>query len=424
MENNNNDKAIFIQMNEFVQTPRIISNREEDIVRYGENNQLPYELIEYNRTVGLHRAILNKKQNLFIGDGVTIDINDETKEKSIEKTLDFLDNINQFENIDDLMEKISSDLFLFGGTYLQIIWEKGGKKIKYIYHMPYEQIRSGKKDKYGQVTSFYYNTSEDEDYKWTTYSYPSDEYIEEMPAFSTKLQKTKPQIMYIHDYEAGNNYYSLPDYIGALKDLNTQASISDFHNSNIHNNMQPGFTFLFKGPEPDQDTKDSYVKLIKKKYSDTHNAGKPMVFFIDDGLEVDINQPDVSNISDMYQNLSEDIKENIIVSHQIPRAVSGLAQPGSLGNNKEIIEGLEMVRDSYIQPIQTKFLNKFNKIMSINSLEDIKLATPTINLSKYDLSELKGIFTIDEIREYLGKEAIGTEDQIDDAEKNNDEDNE
>jgi len=128
-------KANFINLNKFVDEPKIIVKDDEDYVRYGSDNQLPYNLTNYYDNVGLNRAIINKKANMFIGKGISIDITDEKKAK---KTLDFLENINPFETIDEIFEKISLDLFIYGGTYLQVIWDKSGKKISEIYHMNYE----------------------------------------------------------------------------------------------------------------------------------------------------------------------------------------------------------------------------------------------------------------------------------------------
>lgn len=406
--------ATFISLNEFVKDPEFIVDISTSFVKFGENNKLPYELIKYYRTVGIHRAIIDKKKKMFLGKGIGIEFTDE---KQAKKTLNFLENINRFENADELFDKISSDYILFGGVYLQIIWEAGGKKIKEVFHQPYEQMRSGKKDKFGKVNSFYYNLSEDKYEQWQSYTDVHSTYIKEFPSFSTNKNKSKPQILYIHNYEPGFNYYSLPDYIGALRDLDTLSSISDFHNSNIHNNMQPGLMFFFSGPEPSSEAKDSIVKSIKTKYGNTKNAGRPQIFWLEKDAELKIEQGETSNVADMYKLLSEDTKENIIVSHQIPRAVSGLSQPGKLGNTSEFIEGVEIVRSNYIEPLQEAFLNTFNKIMQVNGLNNIELTAPSPNLMKYKLIDLAKFLTQNEIRDYLGFDPISETSTTEDIKK-------
>jgi hypothetical protein len=403
----------FISMNEFVKDPEFVIDTSNEFVSYGVDNLLPNQLINYYRTVGIHRAIIDKKKKLFLGKGIGIDYTDD---RTAKKSIKFLNSINRFENADEVFDKISTDIMLFGGVYLQIIWEKGGKRIKEVFHMPYEQMRSGKKNKFGQVDEYYYNTSEDKNYQWRAYTSIRDKNIEVFPTFNTKSNKGSSQIMYIHEYEPGFNYYSLPDYIGALRDLNTLSAISDFHNSNIHNNMQPGLMFFFTGPAPSEEAKGAIVKSLKTKYGDTLNAGRPQIFWLEQDQEIRVEQGEASNVSDMYELLSADTKENIIVSHQIPRAVSGLMSPGSLGNTKEMIEGIEIIRKNYIEPIQEQFLASFNKIMQINNLNEVELTAPTPNLLQYSLSELSTVLSPNEIREYLGKDPLVEEAQVEDVE--------
>ena len=393
----------FIALNNNIEQPVIYTEESSEIVNFGTNNDIPQLLLKYFTSVGLNRAIINKKKNMFLGKGIAFDVEDDLQSR---KTLKFLDEVNQFENINDLMEKVALDMFLYGGTYLQIIWSTDGKKITEIYHMPYHQMRSGTANEFGFVTKYYYNTSDEKTDKWARYTSPNDKHIVEFNAFNTQKFKNKPQILYIKQYEPSNKYYTLPDYIGALLDLDTMASISDFHNANIHNNMQPGLTIFFRGGEPPNEKKDAIVKAIKEKYGDTANAGRPMVFFLDTDIEPKVEQAEVSNVGDMYSLLSEDVKENILVSHQIPRAVSGLANPGSLGNTKELVEGLELVRNTYIKPIQDFVLGYFNKIMNINGLKEIFIINPSISLMRYNVGELTNILTRDEIREFLGYDAL------------------
>lgn len=410
--------VIFIRMNDFVKDPIIKVENLKKYVLYGEDNLLPQQLITNYRNIGIHRAIIDKKKKMFLGNGIDIDFTDEASAK---KTYEFLTTINRFEDADTLFDKIAVDLMLFGGTYLQIIWENGGNKIAEIFHMSYEQIRASKKDEFGMVQSYYYNNSEDKSKQWKKYTDVTAPNIIEMPKFNIKENKKESQILYIHNYEPGFDYYSLPDYIGALRDLNTLAAISDFHNSNIHNSMQPGLIFKFKGEEPSQEAKDKIVASIKNKYGDTISAGKSMIFWLNPEDDITTEQSDTSKIADMYKLLSEDVKENIVVAHQIPRAVTGMLTPGSLGNTKELLESIEIIKTNYIEPIQNFFLKQFNKLMTINSLNNIILTSPSPNLMQYSLSDLSKLLTQNEIREYIGFDPIGEEKKKEDVSTNVDE---
>jgi hypothetical protein len=142
-----------------------------------------------------------------------------------------------------------------------------------------------------------------------------------------------------------------------------------------------------------------------------------MIFWLDQDQKIEVEQPEASNVSEMYKLLSEDTKENIVVAHQIPRAVAGLATPGSLGSTKEMLEGTEIPRTNFIKPIQEFFLARFNMLMEINGLENIELTAPSPNLLKYTLDELAKHLTPAEIREFLGKEPLAEERITDEIKK-------
>jgi len=403
----------FIKLNEFVKIPTFnFDPRAEFFVKFGDDNLLPEKILEYYNSVGLNRSIIQKKTSLLLGDGITFEAEDDLQSK---KTLQFIKGVNDFETMDELFAKVALDYFLYGGCYLQIIWAKNGKKINKIYHMPYHKMRSGKANKYNIVEKFYYNPSDEKYKKWGKYSTKKD--VIEFNSFSTKKLKSKPQILYIKNYEPSNIFYALPDYVGAFKDLDTMAGIADFNNANIHNNMQPGFTVIFKGPEPSDDAKDEIVDQIKNKYQDTENAGKPMVFFIEEENAIEIKPMESGDIADMFLNLSNEVKENIVVSHQVPRAVSGLMTPGALGGTKELVEGTEIVKTGYIYPAQTFLLNYFNNIMEINGLKDIAIINPATSLLRYSLGDLQPFLTIDEIRNYIGYEDLTTEEVVQEIEE-------
>ena len=392
----------FFKLSKNVKNPKINEIEDQKFINYGIDNKLPEQLLELYSSVGVHRAILQKKINMFTG---SIGIEGEPTDKQYIKTRKFLDNINKYESIEQLIVKVGLDYFLFGGFYLQILWSRDKKKIAEMYHMMFDKMRSGVGNEFNIVENYYFNASHLADEQWSLTTEEKDDYIKEFPAFNLK-EKSKPQILFSKKYDPSNIFYPFPDYIGAIKDLDTLGAIADFHNSNIHNNMQPGYMITYTGPEPSEEDKDVITKQIQDKYSDTENTGKPMLFFLDTDIKMEITPIDTSDIADMYEKLSADVKENVVISHQILKAVISLSQAGSLGNTKEIIEGNEMFMESYIMPAQEFVLEVFNKLLRINGLNEIFIVNKPVSLLRYSLDELGKYLDRNEIREYLGREAI------------------
>lgn len=303
-----------------------------------------------------------------------------------------------------VLGKIGLDLFIFGGSYLQIIWSTNGKSIVEIYNMPYAQMRSGKANDKGFVETFYYNPSSEETKQFTTYTNVRD--LVSFPAFNTKKYKNKAQILFIKKEEPSNLYYPYPDYISSLVALDTDVEIDNFHNSAIYNGFAPGMMVVFNGTEPSQEEKDIFMKGLNEKYKGSDNSNRVIVFHHDGDTPPTVEQMGVSDVDKKFESLNKSTTEKIVAGHQIPRALAAIAQPGSLGNSKEILQATQIFISQYIQPHQELVLNVMNNIMSINKLNDIVIINPNVNVALYSISELREVLTINEIREFLGYDEI------------------
>jgi len=388
----------YIQLSSQFSAPVIQINQGDTYVKFGENNVFPYYLIDLFRTSGLHRSIIERKVKMILGDGIAYE--DGTK-------LDLIP-ANKHESIQDVIEKCAYDLELNGGYYLQVIWERGGTKIAEMYHMPFELMRVGLPNEVGHIEKYYYWTKPDQRIEqWSNIN----EY-KEFDAFNLS-KKGKPQILFTKKYSPGNKYYGASSYEGSLLDIQTYAEISNYNNSNLHNNFAPGFSIFFRGPEPDSDQKGEIIKQLKNKYSGSDNSGKPMVFFLDSEQEApEINVMDVSNLGKQFEQLIQTIKENIVISHEIPRQVVGLETAGSLGNSKEMLEASLMFKTDYIMPEQNTLLKGFNMINTINGAENLQFINPNPSMLMFAVADLLKILTPNELRDFLGREDIEGGDKI------------
>ena len=62
------------------------------------------------------------------------------------------------ETIDEIFEKITLDYTLFQGYALNVIWNKEGTQISEMYHLPFANVRSGKKNEEDEVEEYYYSS--------------------------------------------------------------------------------------------------------------------------------------------------------------------------------------------------------------------------------------------------------------------------
>lgn len=391
----------FVQLNQ-QKLPKIEVDKRNEIVSFGSDNDFPKFLLDLSIQSSLHTSILDKKIKLGVGDGF---IYNSKKDLKTEK---FINNPNPFETLNDILFKCYTDLEIFGGFALQVLWARDKKNIAEIYHCPFQNLRSGKVNKLNFVENYYYYND------WTKYTRIAD--TEKFKTFN-EIEKIGTQILYAKKYTPTNLYYPLPSYIGGLNDINTLHEISIFHNACITNNFQPGIMIVFRGPRPTEEEQDAIVKALEKKYKGAKNAGTPSIFFLDtEQQEPKIIQTQINDLDKQYSTLTEAIKESVVMSHSIPRILASLEKPGSLGGSKEYIDAQSLFMNDYIIKQQSFILRHFNKIMKVNGLKELTILNSNPSIMLYDISLMKEVLTRNEIRNLYGYEPLNEDNKNEEGE--------
>ncbi|MCK9417230.1 phage portal protein [Candidatus Dojkabacteria bacterium] len=381
-------KYKFVKYNA-VKTPEFLVDKKSEMIKFGKDNKYPNFLLDLSTKTGLHTAILNTKKLYIIGNGLTYEGNDK-------KTDNFLLNANPYESMDEIFEKCTVDLEIFGGFSLETIWTRDKKSIAEIYHIPFQNIRATKQNRNNIVEKYLYHSN------WNEYTR-----IKEAIEFKRfgDSDKNNNQLLYTKQYNPINQYYPIPEYVGAIQDINTLSEISSFHNAAIKNNFNPGMMIIFRGPLPSEEEQDAIIEGLEEKYRGTNNAGTPSVFFLPENQEKPtLEQMSVSDLDKQYQILTEAMKENVVLGHQIPRIIAGLEKEGSLGGGKEYVDAELIFKNKYIVAHQNILLNSFNKIMKVNNMNELHIKNLNTNLLLYSDSLIEKILTIDEIRNLFGYE--------------------
>lgn len=223
---------------EFKETPN------KDWVLFGEDNQYPNRLLYLFNKSSKHNAIINGKVNYIYGKGLTIE-NDAKGEQ-------LLNSCNRFgESLNEIAMKCVTDIELFGGFYIEVIWSNIGG-ISDIIHKPFEQMRVGK-----DSNSFFYKED------WTQYN-------RVQPVGYAQFNPEKrigSQIFYYKEYRPGLKYYPLPGYLGSLNYIECDIEISKYHLSAITNGMFPSKMIVFNNGEPTEEGKRMIEKGFKDKFA-------------------------------------------------------------------------------------------------------------------------------------------------------------
>jgi hypothetical protein len=364
--------------------PIFKENKAKGFMTYGEDNLYPMGIIELFNKSPKHSAIVTQKASYIAGDKTEIIAQ---KTEDIAKANDYLSSINAYEDFESLKQKIAQDLELFDGFALEIIWNKAKTSIAEIYHLPFQNVRIGLEGDYVYCEDWSNRRAEH-------YRYPS---------WNPTTRENK-QVYYFKMYRAGQEMYPLPSYVGALKYIEIDTEIANFH----LNSIKSGFSAqtlvqLFKGiPSPDEARKT--VKRFKDNFSGTDNAGSVIIQFNDPNETPSvINNLAPSDFDKLFMQLNDTVQQEIFSGHRVTSPMLfGIRVEGQLGGRSELIESYESFQTSYVEPRQSQLDSALTSIFKY--IAPVKLKTknrPPIGLDYVNLFE-KGIISVDEARLELG----------------------
>lgn len=325
--------------------PVIKEINNKDYVFYGELNLFPDSIIELYNSSAMHRTCIDAIKDGIFGEGVQTIGNEYCNTKG--------------ETIDDVFEKLVLDYTLYQGYSLNVVWSKDSTRIAEIYHIPFNNIRSGKMDEDDEVVEYYHSTYWDNLRK-----YPA----KAIRAFSATDNKgdNASQIFYYYTYTPGNAYYPLPAYQAGYNDISLDAKVSRFHVNNISNGLAPSLFIAFKNGIPTPEQRRDVYSEIEQTFSGEENAGRFFLSFSDADTAPEVTPITAANDS-YYITLEERITSRILTAHRITSpALLGIRDSvGFSSIADEILVAYSHFEGTVIEPKRKKIVTSFGYILKL-----------------------------------------------------------
>jgi hypothetical protein len=325
--------------------PEYKEKKGEGYIQYGEKNDYPTYLIELFNKSAKHNAIVKSKVHYISGNGWS-------------GSEQFIEHVNRTETLNDLTRKVSLDIELFGGAYLEVIWGVG--KISEIWHCDYSKFRTNKDN-----TQYWYK----EDWK------DRNEKHQVYAAFNPKNPIGK-QIYYIKEYRPNQGAYSLPSYFGALNYIESDIEVS----KHVLGNAKTGFSASKLITLPNGEPSPDEQRVVHNKFKNTYTGAdgiKYMLAFVNDAsrkpIVDDLGQSDLTK--EDFGRVDSLIQVNIFSGHQITTpSIFGIAEAGKLGSRTEMRDGYEIFKNTYVNAKQIELESVFNMLAGFAGYpEDLKI---------------------------------------------------
>lgn len=383
-------------------TPIFKEEKQKDWIIYGAekgdyyNNYPAYLTYLYNRS-SKQNAFINGKVHYICGNGVGFDahgLNIEAKAS----VNDFLNKPNDNgDTLKDVIQKSVLDKKLYGGFYLEIVWNKSGKSFE-IYHMAYNSLRKAKNDDGYWYSKDWANKKQDEETTGLKY----------IDAF-TPEGGTGSQIYCAKEYRPDLDYYPLPDYLASCVYAEIDVELSNYRLNAIKSGFNAGTIISFNNGRPTDEERENIEDKLKEKFVGTDQANSLLInFSASKESAPTIARLAPQNVDTQLDSLNEQVTQELIIGHRISNPLLvGVKTPGELGGTNQISESFLLYRSTYIEPNQKEIEKEFNYLLGLKGFANriyLKEVTPMQEV--LPIEEKVKVMTKNEIREMFNLEAI------------------
>ena len=347
MPDNSYDNLITVKFARAEQ-PKFEERKGKGYIEFGADNKYPDYLLGLYNESPKHGAIIKGKVNYIFGKGF----------KDVSAPAN-----SHGESWNTVLKKCILDDEIYGGYYLQIVWNKL-KKVKEVYHLRYMNVRCNKDE-----SRFYVKQD------WNDNKEKARDYT----AFSGTFQEGEySQVLFVKQYNPRGDVYPLPAYFQGLNYVDADVQVSRHILGNARDGFVAGTMIQLNNGEPPTEQKADIERRLKKKFTGSEGDRVLIMFNSsrDNGAEVSTLGQTMLTKED-FTNINNLIQQEIFAAHQITSpALFGIKTEGQLGGRNEIKDAYEIFNNTYVSERQQAHAELFSKLMGMVGIQGEQKITP------------------------------------------------
>jgi DNA-binding Lrp family transcriptional regulator len=390
--------------------PTFKEARGKDWILFGDEgeykNRYPEYLLNLYRRSAKHHAIINSKKDYVVGQGWAVNA-EGLDTMGLARLQQFIQEPNQYESLNDILEKVALDYELYNGFALEVVYNQLNDKIAAIYHADFARYRSNE-----DGTKYYYS----EDWK------KHNPVVEEIDAFNWKEPSGK-QLLYVKGYSPDCKYYPLPTYLGSTGYIDLDIEIQNYHISAVRNNFVVSSIISFHNGTPTLEEQEEIERQIKDKFTGTDNAGSFVLNFADSrDRGIDIQRLNGNDDDKRFDILNKTVQREIYAGHSVTDpALFGIKEDGIFTSRNQLVDSFELFQNTYVNGRQQFIERVFNDLAAVQGLSNRLFIQDTEPISiQFSENTVVSVMTQEEIREKIGLPKL--EQPLQAAKTSNDED--
>ena len=337
---------------------REATERAKPWVLWGLKNDYPQFILQVKEHSPTMSVAIDAKVNMTYGNGVEIE--------GLGNVL-----VNKFETISELYYKIFYDIWLFGGYSIEVIKSRDGSRIESIYHIPFQDVRVGKKewDEHERERGSFWFC---EDWQNTN----QKRVVVKFHGLDMENAEGR-EMFYWKDYTPTmNRAYPLTPYQSSIDSCVLEAEIYEFHKTNLAASLMPNlFVSLIGDPTPEEKL-ETYEELVRSYQG--KSGQKLMLAFSNSSEERPVIEA-ISNTGNdtFYTEILQMCVQAILTGQQIASplllGISTLNNSAFSQNAEEINVAWNLMMETTIIPMTRKANASLENILALKYDRPVKL---------------------------------------------------
>jgi len=351
------------------------------------------QMTNYN---SYHARCIRVKTDTTVGLGMSFGSKDDTA------ILNRLSSINdKGQSFNEVVARWILDFYTNGNGFLEIVRSTNGF-IQELYHMPSVLMQIYPR---GSKYQFKYDSTEGKSVNLNKYEFGKKE-----------IGST---VLHIMNPTQANRHYGLPDWRGAISDIELSYYANLYNQKFFINSGVPDLAIVVEGGEFDEPTKNEVISFLQSNIKGVLNAHRTLYLPVnnkDITIKFEKLAMDQKDQDGSFDKLKARTRDDIISAHGVPPRLVGIVTAGQLGGGGEVEGQLKIFQEITIAPNQSLTETKLDPIVKEMEFPtaELKFAKMDTNIQErrseyYPNMVQAGILEVNEAREALGLEPLSDE---------------
>jgi type III secretion system FlhB-like substrate exporter len=361
------------------------------MVKYGKNNIYPQELVRLYNEHPEHRAIINRKARYIWGKGLkAVNPEDEIKVNA------FIANFNKKENLNQVGKKISVNIEMFNGQFIEVITNLNGVPIE----MFFLNSANCRLSECGEILYF------SKDWKKSQ----SQREVKEIRKFKDGELQVGSFFCEFKYYSATgsklDSIYPTAQYQSIVEDINTDITISVTNSNMVNNGLSMGKIINFFNGMPDDKTVATIDRGFKGTYTGEEGEAVMVVHSEREDKAPELVDVTPTDMAERFNYTAKRAQKKIFAGHEMASELFNIKFDDSfLSSSPDLLTLQELFVKGYIEPRQEDLLEFLSYLSFIKTGEYLEMMFEPISLIGADLSNDVDL-TQDERRKLKGYEPL------------------